>query len=496
MMIDNKIILENSKKLKVLYVEDDEQLKESTRKLFLNYFSVVDTAEDGLEGLEKYISHFDEVGEYYDLVISDISMPNMDGLLMSEKIRNICIQQAIILITAHDEISFLHSGIDIGVEGFLTKPVELEEIKKVLYTTTQKIADSRLVKNHYKQIEDSNILTKNLIDATELNSSKDILDKLIQDKDIISKIWMKNEIIHERLKSHIIDVEFFRSHYGIKVIEYFLNVINGDEKVGNCPVIIEMIEFFKHKNLPLEDIFMICVLFKNTVTAYIFERYSYNQQLFNEISYILDKNFEGVIINYQKMKSNNKQNLVRLAKSLKNKEIKVDTVEVKTPVVVEAETEVDEEINYIEYVMDNDIYELQDLEDDIDNLAVAVTMSGLASVEEIESLGYNIKRYGNVLSNYPIFTELGDYISKLGLNLSKNAQLLLDDKERMSNITTLIEGFVNDLIIWRKEIFDNNIADHRFLNDSFFSNVDTIIMFIEYDESATDNESFDDDMFF
>ena len=77
MMIDNKIILENSKKLKVLYVEDDEQLKESTRKLFLNYFSVVDTAEDGLEGLEKYISYFDEVGEYYDLVISDISMPNM-----------------------------------------------------------------------------------------------------------------------------------------------------------------------------------------------------------------------------------------------------------------------------------------------------------------------------------------------------------------------------------------------------------------------------------
>ena len=168
-----------------------------------------------------------------------------------------------------------------------------------------------LVKSHYKQIADSNILTKDLIDATELNSSKDILEKLLNDKDIISKIWMDREVVHERLKSHIIDVEFFRSHYGIKVIEYFLDVINGDEKVGNCPAIIEMMEFFKHKNLPLEDIFMICVLFKNTVTAYIFERYSFNQKLFNEISYILDKNFEGVIINYQKMKNTTKQDLVK-----------------------------------------------------------------------------------------------------------------------------------------------------------------------------------------
>ena len=66
----------------------------------------------------------------------------------------------------------------------------------------------------------------------------------------------------------------------------------------------------------------------------------------------------------------------------------------------------------------------------------------------------------------------------------------------MSNITALIEGFVNDLIVWRKEIFDNNIKDHTFLNQSFFSNVDTIIMFINYDESADSQESFDDDMFF
>ena len=66
----------------------------------------------------------------------------------------------------------------------------------------------------------------------------------------------------------------------------------------------------------------------------------------------------------------------------------------------------------------------------------------------------------------------------------------------MSNITSLIEGFVNDLIVWRKEIFDNNIKDHTFLNDSFFSNIDTIIMYIKYDDTASEDSDFDDDMFF
>ena len=65
----------------------------------------------------------------------------------------------------------------------------------------------------------------------------------------------------------------------------------------------------------------------------------------------------------------------------------------------------------------------------------------------------------------------------------------------MSNITALIEGFVNDLIVWRKEIFENNIENPYFLDKSFFSNVDTIIMFIEYDENTAVADDLDD-MFF
>ena len=467
MEINNKLILENSRTLNVLYIEDDIQLRTSTAQLFSNYFKSVDVGIDGKEGYEKYQSYFDKTGEYYDIVISDINMPIMDGLEMCKIIKGINNEQSIIFVTAFNESSYLHKAIHLHADGFLTKPIEIEQLKSILYKTTQAVVDRKLVKKHYEQIEDINSITMSKIDTASYKSPKDILDNLETNKEIISHLWADETTIHDRLKAHSIDVEFFRSRYGIKVIEYFLNVIRGEAEVGNCPVVFEMLDFFKNKNLPLEDIFMICVHFKNTLTAYIFDRYIFNRQLFNDVSYILDKNFEGVIINYIQMKKDDE-----------NKGPKQKKIEVKEEI-----KEVVEEVNYVEYVIENDVYELQDLEEEIDSLAISVTSSN-TTVEDATQLGNKIKRYGDILSNYPLFSELGKYIVKLGINFVDNSQLLIDDKARMLNITALIEGFINDLIVWRKEIFENNIENPHFLDSSFFSNVDTIIMFIEYDESA------------
>ena len=200
MDLDNKLILENSKKLNILYVEDDEQIQESTKKLFVNFFANVDVAIDGKDGLEKYEEYYKNNNTYYDLVISDISMPNMDGLEFAKKLRVICSEQVIILITAHDEVNFLHSAIELGINGFLKKPLNIEELKSVFYKVTQKIADTKIVHKHYEQIEEQNILTANLTDASELNTPLDIIDKLIKNKEKISMIWIDNTLIQERLK--------------------------------------------------------------------------------------------------------------------------------------------------------------------------------------------------------------------------------------------------------------------------------------------------------
>lgn len=463
MQINNKLILENSKNLNILYVEDDELLRNSTAELFSNYFNSVEVAIDGNDGYEKYKLYFDETGQNYDIVISDINMPIMDGLEMCSKVREITFDQSIILVTAFNETSYLHKAIEIGIDGFLTKPIETEQLKSVLYKTTQAVADRKLVKEYYENIEDTNMLNINKILIDNYTSPKNILKDLEENKEDISYQWSNKKTINDRLQKHAIDVEFFRSRYAINVIEYFLAVIREEAEIGNCPVVFVMLDFFKNKNLPLEDIFMICVLFKNTLTSYIFGRYVFNNQLFDDISLILDKNFEGVIVNYLKMKNIKKVNTPE-PKRIEKKEIV-------------------EDINYAEYVLENDLYELEDLEEEIDSLAILVTGSN-TSVEDSTELGNKIQRYGEILCNYPLFSELGKCVVKLGINFINNSQLLIDDKARMLNITALIEGFVNDLIVWRKEIFENNIENPHFLDNSFFSNVDTIIMFIEYDESA------------
>jgi len=491
MKIDNKLILENSKNLNILYVEDDDLLRESTSQLFRNFFKNVDVSIDGEAGLDQYKDYMKDNDCSYDLVISDINMPNMDGLEMCDKIKEINYDQVIIFITAFNESNYLHSAISLGVNGFLTKPIEMEQLKDVLYRSTQVVVDRKLVQEHYSQIEKQNIHNLDAEQKSIVTSPRDILIDLDRDKENISHKWLEYKVIHERLKSYNIDIEFFRTHYGIKVIEYFLNVIRGKEKVGNCPIIMVMLEFFKNKNLSLEDIFVICVNFKNTITSYLLQNYSFNQKLFDEFSLILDKNFEGVIINFQS-KGNSKQEALNPntnnVQTYSQDKLRKQLFQKKKAVV-----EVSEEINYNEYVLENDIYELQDLEEEIDALAVLVIMNNSSTIDDSKHLGSQIQRYGVILTNYPLFSKLGEYIVKLGTNFKENSQLLMDDQERMSSITALIEGFVNDLIIWRKEIFENNIDNPHFLDDSFFSNVDTIIMFIEYDESKESELSSSED---
>lgn len=157
MKIDNKLILEHSKNLNILYVEDDSSLRNVTKKIFLNYFKTVDTAVDGEEGLKKFLLFKKNNGEYYDLVISDINMPRMNGIDMSTAIVKENPWQSVIFITAHDEVSFLHSAIQIGVNGFLNKPLNPDQLKRVLYKTTQAVSDRKLVDTFYKEVEELNI---------------------------------------------------------------------------------------------------------------------------------------------------------------------------------------------------------------------------------------------------------------------------------------------------------------------------------------------------
>jgi len=152
-----KSMLEYTRELHVLYVEDDLLLLESTKELFLNYFKTVDIAINGQEGLEKYTTYKKKENSFYDLIITDINMPQLNGIEMSEKVLAINAIQAIIIITAHNENDNLNKAIELGVSGFITKPMDNSRLINVLYKTAQTISDHKFVESHMQMMEELNI---------------------------------------------------------------------------------------------------------------------------------------------------------------------------------------------------------------------------------------------------------------------------------------------------------------------------------------------------
>lgn len=108
--------------IKILIVEDDENLNSSVCR-FLNLHNYQSkgclNANDAL--LVLYSQKF-------DLLISDIMMPQMDGFEFAKAVRNINKDIPILFITARDDFASKEKGYRIGIDDYMTKPIDLEEM--------------------------------------------------------------------------------------------------------------------------------------------------------------------------------------------------------------------------------------------------------------------------------------------------------------------------------------------------------------------------------
>ncbi|WP_331774136.1 HD domain-containing phosphohydrolase [Sulfurospirillum sp. 1612] len=128
-----KSLIEKAKNLEILYVEDEKDLREKTAAFFRKIFTHIDIAIDGKDGLEKYQS------QHYDLIITDILMPKMNGIEFIRNIRKQNEKQEIIIISAYTELSYLMESIRLGVTGYLIKPLNFEDTLKIIEQSLDKL---------------------------------------------------------------------------------------------------------------------------------------------------------------------------------------------------------------------------------------------------------------------------------------------------------------------------------------------------------------------
>jgi len=147
MSVNAKELTQMSKPLKLLYVEDDENARESTYRLLTNYFHEVVTAVDGQDALEK----FNE--QKFDLILSDINMPRLDGIEMLRNIREKDANIPVLLLSAYNDSDYFLKAIELSVDGYILKPLIMDQFSKTLFKVVQKINLLALKENYQKMLE-------------------------------------------------------------------------------------------------------------------------------------------------------------------------------------------------------------------------------------------------------------------------------------------------------------------------------------------------------
>lgn len=118
-----KNLISFSSKLNILFVEDNVDVKNQVIKMLENIFSNIDTAEDGKLGLEKYKSFFKESNKLYDIIITDLSMPNMSGVELTKEIIKINSSQIVVILTAHSDNNELKKLVEDNICKYIQKPI-------------------------------------------------------------------------------------------------------------------------------------------------------------------------------------------------------------------------------------------------------------------------------------------------------------------------------------------------------------------------------------
>ena len=153
-------MLNQTKNLRLLFVEDNEAVRVSVLEVFEQYFDNITIAVDGVDGLDKFTTNQDG----YDLIISDISMPNLNGLEMAKKIRELDEFIPIIFLTAFTDTNYLLDSIKIGIDGYLSKPLDLDELnfalKRILFNFNKKHSSEHSNKILHDTISKNVIMTK------------------------------------------------------------------------------------------------------------------------------------------------------------------------------------------------------------------------------------------------------------------------------------------------------------------------------------------------
>ncbi|QCI28289.1 diguanylate cyclase [Caminibacter pacificus] len=225
------------KNLICLYVEDDEMIRDIFALMLKRYFKEVIIATNGKEGLELFKTRKP------DIIISDIRMPIMDGIEMARDIKKIDPSAYIIFVTAFSDSEYLQSALELGAEGYITKPVEKEKLLQKLNFLAE------VIKNKRENEELTNalkVIFENQTEATALYIDKKLklankkfkfllgqlsLEELIEKLNI--KLNEKKQIV--KYDDKILKIKIIKFNHN-SILIFINDITKYEEKIQKDPL--------------------------------------------------------------------------------------------------------------------------------------------------------------------------------------------------------------------------------------------------------------------
>ena len=174
-----KDIIKITQTLKLLYVEDDEDARNTTLEMLKNFFTDISVAVDGQEALDIFHE------KTFDLIISDVNMPKLDGIDMLKEVRSIDADIPVLIFSAHNEVRYFIETIKLGVDGYILKPLKLSQFILVIRKVVEKISLKQQSENYQEYLEkEVQIRTKELQTKLYYDSLTGLLSRYSFFKDI------------------------------------------------------------------------------------------------------------------------------------------------------------------------------------------------------------------------------------------------------------------------------------------------------------------------
>jgi DNA-binding response OmpR family regulator len=195
--------------MRILIVEDEKKVASFIKKGLEEELYEVDTASNGKDGLELGLT------DEYDLIISDIMMPLMNGLQLTKELRKNKISTPILLLTVKDGTKDKVEGLDSGADDYLSKPFAFEELTARVRALLRR-----------QEAQKDNVLTADdlKIDLVAHKATRADKEIILTPKEYSILEYLlrnKNKIItRTKLIEHVYDFHF---DSGTNVIDVYIN---------------------------------------------------------------------------------------------------------------------------------------------------------------------------------------------------------------------------------------------------------------------------------